>query len=582
MISKQMIDWGESGCSIREIAAYGERRAAEIGPENVYNFAIGNPSIDPPDCVHAAVERLLRTVPPTQLHAYAPAPGMASVREKVAAYLTQTFGEAYRAQDIYMTDGASSALAILTRALMGPGDEAIVFAPYFPEYAVYAEAAGGSVRVVPCRADTFALDLEALAAAVTEKTALLILNSPNNPSGVVVSRPELEALAALLREKQARYGHPIYIIADEPYRELVYGGVEVPFLPAIYPNAIYCYSYSKTLSLPGERVGFLALHPAMDDYAAVHAAVLGAGRALGYICVSSLFQLAVAECLGQTADISAYAANRELIYGALTDMGYACARPDGAFYLFLKSPEPDARAFCRRAMDYDILLVPGDDFGCPGYARLASMAGWRCRSCQQFTRTRSTAIPTARRCLCPASAWAFSPCTRPWTITPPCTRPCSARGARWGISVCRRCSSSPWRSASARRRTSRPMRPTANLSTARSRTWAMRARGRTARFIFSSSRRSRTPGRFAAARWTMTFCSCRATISAAPVMRAWPTAWRAASSSARSRRSGSWLRATGFPSKFSRQKAAPPSLRGRRFCVDGVRRTWHWCSYSHR
>lgn len=371
MISKQMIDWGESGCSIREIAAYGERRAAEIGPENVYNFAIGNPSIDPPDCVHAAVERLLRTVPPTQLHAYAPAPGMASVREKVAAYLTQTFGEAYRAQDIYMTDGASSALAILTRALMGPGDEAIVFAPYFPEYAVYAEAAGGGVRVVPCRADTFALDLEALAAAVTEKTALLILNSPNNPSGVVVSRPELEALAALLREKQARYGHPIYIIADEPYRELVYGGVEVPFLPAIYPNAIYCYSYSKTLSLPGERVGFLALHPAMDDYAAVHAAVLGAGRALGYICVSSLFQLAVAECLGQTADISAYAANRELIYGALTDMGYACARPDGAFYLFLKSPEPDARAFCRRAMDYDILLVPGDDFGCPGYARLA-------------------------------------------------------------------------------------------------------------------------------------------------------------------------------------------------------------------
>lgn len=196
-----------------------------------------------------------------------------------------------------------------------------MLAPYFPEYAVYAEAAGGSVRVVPCKADTFALDLEALSAAVTEKTALLILNSPNNPSGVVISRPELAALSAMLREKQARYGHPIYIIADEPYRELVYGGVEVPFLPALYPNAIYCYSYSKTLSLPGERVGFLALHPAMDDYDAVHAAVLGAGRALGYICVSSLFQLAVAECLGKTADIAAYAENRELIYGALTAMG---------------------------------------------------------------------------------------------------------------------------------------------------------------------------------------------------------------------------------------------------------------------
>ena len=368
MISKQMRDWGANGNSIREIAAYGERRAAEIGAENVYNFSIGSPSIEPPDCVHAAVEHLLHTVPPTQLHAYAPAPGMASVREKVAAYLTQTFGEAYRAQDIYMTDGASSALAILTRALLCPGDEAIVLAPYFPEYAVYAEAAGGSVRVVPCKADTFALDLEALSAAVTEKTALLILNSPNNPSGVVISRPELAALSAMLREKQALYGHPIYIIADEPYRELVYGGVEVPFLPAIYPNAIYCYSYSKTLSLPGERVGFLALRPAMDDYAAVHAAVLGAGRALGYICVSSLFQLAVAECLGKTADIAAYAANRELIYGALTAMGYRCARPDGAFYLFLKSPEPDSRAFCRRAMDYDILLVPGDDFGCPRLA----------------------------------------------------------------------------------------------------------------------------------------------------------------------------------------------------------------------
>lgn len=308
MISKQLIDWGANGNSIREIAAYGERRAAEIGAENVYNFSIGSPSIDPPDCVHAAIEHLLHTVPPTQLHAYAPAPGMASVREKVAAYLTQTFGEAYRAQDIYMTDGASSALAILTRALLCPGDEAIVLAPYFPEYAVYAEAAGGSVRVVPCKADTFALDLEALSAAVTEKTALLILNSPNNPSGVVISRPELAALSAMLREKQARYGHPDlhHRRRTVPRAGLTAGWELVPFLPALYPNAIYCYSYSKTLSLPGERVGFLA-------------------------------------------------------------------------------------------------------------------------------------------------------CTRPWTTTTPCTPPCSARGAHWGTSACRRCSSLPWRSASARRRTLRPI-----------------------------------------------------------------------------------------------------------------------------
>ena len=289
----------------------------------------------------------------------------------MAEYLNGTFSMTYAPEDIYMTSGASAGLAIGCRALLSPGDECITLTPYFSEYRTYTEAAGGVMREVPSEPETFQLDYEAFAAAVNGKTWLVILNSPNNPSGVVLGEESIKKIAALLTERSAEYGHPIYIIADEPYRELVYGGVEVPFLPAIYPNAIYCYSYSKTLSLPGERVGFLALHPAMDDYAAVHAAVLGAGRALGYICVSSLFQLAVADCLGQTADISAYAANRELIYGALTDMGYACARPDGAFYLFLKSPEPDARAFCRRAMDYDILLVPGDDFGCPGYARLA-------------------------------------------------------------------------------------------------------------------------------------------------------------------------------------------------------------------
>ena len=372
MISKQMIDWGESGCSIREIAAYGERRAAEIGPENVYNFAIGNPSIDPPDCVHAAVERLLRTVPPTQLHAYAPAPGMASVREKVAAYLTDTFGEAYRAQDIYMTDGASSALAILTRALMGPGDEAIVFAPYFPEYAVYAEAAGGSVRVVPCRADTFALDLDALAAAVTEKTALLILNSPNNPSGVVVSRPELEALAALLREKQARYGHPIYIIADEPYRELVYGGVEVPFIPTVYRNTIVCYSYSKSLSLPGERIGYICVPDSVEDHQAVYSAIAGAARSCGHVCPPTLIQLTIARCADELPDLAAYDENRQLLYRELTEMGYQCAKPDGAFYLFVRAPGGDDAAFCEKAKrEHNLLVVPGTGFECPGYVRLS-------------------------------------------------------------------------------------------------------------------------------------------------------------------------------------------------------------------
>ena len=372
MISKQMVAWGESGSSIREIAAYGERRAAEIGPENVYNFAIGNPSIDPPDCVQEAVERLLHTVPPTQLHAYAPAPGMASVREKVAAYLTDTFGEAYRAQDIYMTDGASSALAILTRALMGPGDEAIVFAPYFPEYAVYAEAAGGSVRVVPCRADTFALDLDALAAAVTEKTALLILNSPNNPSGVVVSRPELEALAALLREKQARYGHPIYIIADEPYRELVYDNAEVPYIPGIYRDTVICYSYSKSLSMPGERIGYVCIPDSVTDSAKLHAAVAGASRAFGHVCAPSMMQRVIARATGLRPDLEAYDKNRHTLYNALSEMGYECVKPEGAFYMMVKAPGGDAHAFSERAKKENLLLVPADSFGCPGFFRIST------------------------------------------------------------------------------------------------------------------------------------------------------------------------------------------------------------------
>ena len=372
MISKQMVAWGESGSSIREIAAYGERRAAEIGPENVYNFAIGNPSIDPPDCVQETVERLLRTVPPTQLHAYAPAPGMASVREKVAAYLTDTFGEAYRAQDIYMTDGASSALAILTRALMGRGDEAIVFAPYFPEYAVYAEAAGGSVRVVPCRADTFALDLDALAAAVTEKTALLILNSPNNPSGVVVSRPELEALAALLREKQARYGHPIYIIADEPYRELVYDNAEVPYIPGIYRDTVICYSYSKSLSMPGERIGYVCIPDSVTDSAKLHAAVAGASRAFGHVCAPSMMQRVIARATGLRPDLEAYDKNRHTLYNALSEMGYECVKPEGAFYMMVKAPGGDAHAFSERAKKENLLLVPADSFGCPGFFRIST------------------------------------------------------------------------------------------------------------------------------------------------------------------------------------------------------------------
>lgn len=371
MIPERLVTWGSSGCSIREIAAYGEQRAAIVGPENVYNFTIGSPSIDPPPCVRQTIDRLMDTMPPTALHAYAPAQGLADVRRKMADYLNRTFSMDYRPQDVYMTDGASAALSILAHALLSPGDEAITLAPFFSEYRVFVEDAGGVLRVVPGLPDTFQPDLPAIEAAINEKTAVFLLNSPNNPSGVVLSRESLTDLCALLERKQREYGHPIYIVADEPYRELVYGGTEVAFLPAMYANTVYCYSFSKSMSLPGERVGFLALSPRAEDHDRVMAAVAGAYRTQGYICVSSLFQRVAAACIGQTADISAYEANRDLIYNGLRELGFQCVHPDGAFYLFVKSPEPDARAFCKRAMEYDLLMVPGDDFECPGYVRLA-------------------------------------------------------------------------------------------------------------------------------------------------------------------------------------------------------------------
>mgnify|MGYP002537838378 CR=1 FL=1 len=356
---------------IRELSEYATSRGAEIGYQNVFDYSLGNPSVPAPKSFTDAMVDLYENGDPVAIHGYSPSLGIPSVKDAIAENLNERFGMAYTGNHIFPTTGAAGALAHALRVVTKPGDEVITFAPYFPEYQPYVNGTGAHLTVVPADTENFQINFDAFEKALNPGTAAVLINTPNNPSGAVYSAETLTRLAEVLNAKQTEYGHDIFLIADEPYRELVYGGVEVPFLPAICPNAIYCYSYSKTLSLPGERVGFLALHPAIDDYAAVHAAVLGAGRALGYVCVSSLFQLAVAECLGQTADIAAYAANRELIYGALTDMGYACARPDGAFYLFLKSPEPDARAFCRRAMDYDILLVPGDDFGCPGYARLA-------------------------------------------------------------------------------------------------------------------------------------------------------------------------------------------------------------------
>lgn len=371
MIDQKLAAWGRSGNIIREIAEYGAEQAKIVGTDHVYNFTIGSPSIDPPACVFETMDRLRATMPAWELHTYAPAVGLPDVREKAAEYLTRSFGVPYRKQDIIITCGTSTCLAVMTRVLLSAGGRAMTFTPYFMDYKYYAESVGSTLTECPTVPDTFQLDLEAAERALTPDTMMLILNSPNNPSGVVLRREGLEGLAKLLERKQEEYGHPIYIVADEPYRDLVYDGQEVVYLPSIYKNTIYCYSFSKSMSLPGERVGFMALPQDLDDYDDIFSASMAAIRAFGYICVSSMWQRVAIDCLGATSDISVYKGNRDRLYGALTDMGYTCVHPDGAFYLFMKTPEPDAEAFCRRAMKENLLVVPGDSFGTPGYVRLA-------------------------------------------------------------------------------------------------------------------------------------------------------------------------------------------------------------------
>ena len=371
MVSEKMLSLGRHNSEIRDIAEYGQQRRAQVGEENVYDFSIGNPSVPAPQEVTDALKRLIEGTPAAALHAYTSAPGDHSVRKAVARYILDTFGFAANPDYIYMTSGASASLSISLSAIAQPGDEMIVFAPYFPEYRVFVEQAGAKFVVVGSAEKTFQIDPEALSAAVNEHTKAVLVNSPNNPTGVVLTQESIDVLCGILRAKEQEYGHPIYLIADEPYRELVYGDTQVPYLPLFYRNAIVCYSFSKSLSLPGERIGYILISPEAEEAQAVYDAVCGAGRALGYICAPSLFQQLLKECLGKTADISIYDENRKLLYNALTEYGFEAVYPDGAFYLFLKSPEPDAHAFCEKAKQFDLLMVPADSFGCPGYVRIA-------------------------------------------------------------------------------------------------------------------------------------------------------------------------------------------------------------------
>ena len=370
-VSQRMLNLGTARSEIREAFAFAQARAAEVGAENVDDFSIGNPSVPAPATVAEAVHKLVDAVDPINLHGYTPAQGDGQARGALADDLNRRFGTNYTADNFYLTAGAAGALCCALSALSCPGDTFITFAPYFPEYKVFVESAGAELVTVPADIEDFQIDFAAFDQALTPNTKGVIINSPNNPTGVVYSEAPIQKLAQVLTEKSKEYGHTIWLISDEPYREIVYRDTPLPWVPNYYPNTLVCYSYSKSLSLPGQRIGYVLVPPQAEDADIVYAAVCGAGRALGYVCAPSLFQLVAAECTGQTADIEIYHKNRDLLLNALRDMGYTCAQPDGAFYLFPRSLEPDARAFCERARKYDLVLVPGDSFGCPGHVRIS-------------------------------------------------------------------------------------------------------------------------------------------------------------------------------------------------------------------
>ena len=371
MLSQRYVDMLSEKDIIFEIAGYGKRRAREVGPENVYDFSLGNPSVPSPPQVRLAVEEILRDMPPLQVHGYGPSAGLPWVREQVAASLNRRFAMNYSPEHIFMTSGACSALAHALRAVTAPGDELVIFAPYFSEYRPYSAGAGLSLRVVPADTDTFQINFRALEESLNPRVTAVLVNSPNNPSGAVLSTPTLQRLAGLLEEKERAFGHPIYLISDEPYREILFAGVDAPYVAKYYPNTITCYSFSKSLSLPGERIGYLAVNPAARDGAAIAEICPQISRTMGHNGATTLLQLTAARCIDLTSDLSVYEDNKNLLYRTLLDCGFSCVEPGGSFYMFPRTLEEDDTAFCRRAMELDLLMVPGSSFGCPGHARIA-------------------------------------------------------------------------------------------------------------------------------------------------------------------------------------------------------------------
>lgn len=369
MINETAYALGANRSCIRDLFEYGCQRAAIVGRENVYDYSLGNPSIPSPPAVNETICRILADTEPLAVHGYTSAVGDLSARQAIADDLNARYHAGVRPEELFLGCGAAPELVAVFRALAVPGAEILAIAPYFPEYKPFAESAGAVFKVVPPDVPGFQIDLAAVEAMLTPRTQAIIVNSPNNPSGVVYTEETLNALGALLTRKGQEYGHPVYIVADEPYRELTYG-CDAPFIPNIYPNTIVCYSYSKSLSLPGERIGYVYVPRQAADSAALYAAVAGAARACGHVCAPSLWQKVIARCAHLRPDLAAYDKNRKALYEGLTEMGYEMAKPDGAFYLFIKAPGGDANEFSERAKAKDLLVVPGDGFGCPGYFRI--------------------------------------------------------------------------------------------------------------------------------------------------------------------------------------------------------------------
>ncbi len=371
MVNEKMRELGARRSVIRELFEYGKTRKAEIGAENVFDFSIGNPSVPAPDAVGETLCRLLEERDAVSLHGYTSAQGDAGVRRAIAEHVARTQGIAADPDLIYLTVGAAASLTVSLSAVLNPDDEVILLAPFFPEYRVFVERTGARVVPVLCTAGDFQPDFAALEQAIGPRTRAIIVNSPNNPTGAVITEENAKKLAALLSSCEEQYGTDIYLISDEPYRELVYGDVTVPSLPCYYHNTIVCYSFSKSLSLPGERIGYILVSPKAHEPISLYQAICGAGRALGFVCAPALFQYMIPSVLGMTSDISVYDRNRKLLYDALTSYGYEAVKPDGAFYLFVKALEEDANAFCERAKEFELLLVASDSFGCPGYVRIS-------------------------------------------------------------------------------------------------------------------------------------------------------------------------------------------------------------------